>query len=100
MEGQAGIRVVGRQEIWGRGGCRKGKSFSPPLFNSRKDLNADLYDVLQARDIVLQSDGLEQTRALASDYANKAMKAIAAFSDGKAKDALGEMCAKTLKRRK
>jgi hexaprenyl-diphosphate synthase len=54
----------------------------------------------QARHIVLQSDGLEQTRALAQEYADKAMAAISSFPASEAKDGLEEMCVKTMKRRK
>ncbi|KAL9109650.1 MAG: hypothetical protein Q9227_005687 [Pyrenula ochraceoflavens] len=57
-------------------------------------------DVQNARNIVLQTDGLEQTRALAKDYADKAVQAISTFPEGEAKDALEEMCIKTLRRRK
>jgi hexaprenyl-diphosphate synthase len=49
---------------------------------------------------VLQSDGLEQTRALAQDYADKAIAAINDFTSSEAKDGLIEMAVKTLKRRK
>ena len=55
---------------------------------------------LQARDLVIQSDGLEQTRALAQEYADKAIQAISSFPPGEAKDGLEEMCVKTMKRRK
>lgn len=54
----------------------------------------------QARDLVLQSDGIEQTRALAEDYAEQAIAAIAPFPDSEAKDGLIEMAVKTLKRNK
>lgn len=50
--------------------------------------------------MVLASDGLEQTRALAEEYANRAIAAISAFPDSEAKDGLVEMATKTLKRRK
>jgi hexaprenyl-diphosphate synthase len=49
---------------------------------------------------VLQSDGIEQTRALAQDYAEKAIEAISSFPDSEAKDGLIEMAVKTLKRQK
>jgi hexaprenyl-diphosphate synthase len=55
---------------------------------------------LQARELVLQSDGLEQTRALAEEYANRAIASINAFPDSEAKEGLVEMAIKTLKRRK
>jgi hexaprenyl-diphosphate synthase len=49
---------------------------------------------------VLQSDGLEQTRALAEEYVNRAITAIEPFPESEAKDGLVEMAIKTLKRRK
>lgn len=48
----------------------------------------------------MQSDGIQQTRALAEDYADKAIAAISAFPDSEAKDGLIEMAAKTLQRKK
>ena len=48
----------------------------------------------------MQSDGIEQTRALAEDYANQAIQAISGFPDSEAKDGLIEMATKTLKRQK
>ena len=57
-------------------------------------------DVQMARDLVARSDGLEQTRALAQDYADKAAYAISRFPDSEAKEGLLEMCVKTTKRRK
>ncbi|MDI1485161.1 MAG: coq1 putative hexaprenyl diphosphate synthase [Ramalina farinacea] len=57
-------------------------------------------DVQMARDLVLRSDGLEQTRALAQGYADKAVDAIRTFPECEAKDGLVEMCVKTMKRRK
>merc|ERR1711939_128404 len=57
-------------------------------------------DVQRAREIVLQSDGLEQTRALAQEYADKAISSISVFPPGDAKDGLEEMCVKVMKRRK
>jgi hexaprenyl-diphosphate synthase len=56
--------------------------------------------LFKARELVLQSDGLEQTRALAQDYADKAIAAINYFPPSEAKDGLIEMAVKTLKRRK
>ena len=50
--------------------------------------------------MVLQSDGLEQTRALAEEYVNRAIASIDAFPDCEAKYGLVEMAIKTLKRRK
>ena len=55
---------------------------------------------MQARDIISRSDGLEQTRALAQEYADKAAQAISGFPESEAKDGLLEMCSKTMKRRK
>ncbi|KAL8788459.1 MAG: hypothetical protein Q9213_001682 [Squamulea squamosa] len=57
-------------------------------------------DVQTARDIVARSTGLEQTRALAQEYADKAVYAISSFPDCEAKQGLIEMCIKTMKRRK
>lgn len=47
---------------------------------------------------MLQSDGIEQTRALAQDYSSKAIAAIADFPESEAKDGLIEMAQKTIKR--
>ncbi|PVH76991.1 decaprenyl-diphosphate synthase-like protein subunit 1 [Cadophora sp. DSE1049] len=57
-------------------------------------------DVARARELVLQSDGLDQTRALAEEYANRAIASLDAFPESEAKDGLVEMAIKTLKRRK
>ena len=57
-------------------------------------------DVQLAKDLVLRSGGLEQTRALAQEYADKAADAISSFPESEAKDGLLEMCVKTMKRRK
>ena len=57
-------------------------------------------DIEIARDLVVRSNGLEQTRALAQDYADKAANAVCGFPDSEAKDGLLEMCVKTMKRRK
>ena len=57
-------------------------------------------DVQMARELVARSDGLEQTRALAQEYADKAAHAISKFPNSEAKDGLTEMCIKTMKRRK
>lgn len=54
----------------------------------------------QARDIVLASDGIAQTRALAQDYVDRARTAIAAFPESEAKTGLVEMCGKVMNRRK
>jgi len=57
-------------------------------------------DSAQARQIVLGSDGIAQTRALAEDYVDKAKKAIAGFPDSEAKSGLLDMCSKVMNRRK
>ncbi|KZF21792.1 putative hexaprenyl pyrophosphate synthetase Coq1 [Xylona heveae TC161] len=57
-------------------------------------------DVLRARELVARSDGVEQTRALAQDYADKAVAAISPFPESEAKDGLIEICVKTMNRRK
>ncbi|KAK1579410.1 polyprenyl synthetase [Colletotrichum navitas] len=57
-------------------------------------------DVARARQLVLQSDGIEQTRALAEDYSERAIAAISGFPDSEAKDGLVEMAVKALKRTK
>lgn len=49
---------------------------------------------------MLNSDGLEQTRALAQEYADSAGKAIQGFSDSEAKAGLQEMCVKVMRRKK
>lgn len=46
------------------------------------------------------SDGLEQTRALAQEYADKAAESIRILPRGEARDGLEEMCVKVMKRRK
>lgn len=57
-------------------------------------------DLETARDLVARSSGLEQTRALAQEYADKAVEAISGFPDCESKQGLIEMCTKTMKRRK
>ncbi|KAK3348357.1 isoprenoid synthase domain-containing protein [Neurospora tetraspora] len=57
-------------------------------------------DAARARELVLQSNGIEQTRALAQDYVEKAIEAISGFPDSEAKDGLIEMAVKTIKRNK
>ncbi|KAI8938961.1 hypothetical protein NX059_004811 [Plenodomus lindquistii] len=57
-------------------------------------------DVQRARDIVSRSSGLEQTRALAQEYVDKALDAIVSFPESEAKQGLVEMCTKVMKRRK
>lgn len=54
----------------------------------------------QARDLVVESDGIEQTRALAQDYVDRAARAIADFPESDAKNGLLEMCTKVMQRRK
>ncbi len=56
--------------------------------------------MIQARTLVIESDGIEQTRALAQDYVDKAAQAIADFPDSQAKNGLLEMCTKVMQRRK
>lgn len=56
--------------------------------------------MIQAREIVYRSNGVEQTRALAQEYADKAVGAISEFPESEAKSGLIEMCEKTMKRRK
>jgi hexaprenyl-diphosphate synthase len=55
---------------------------------------------MQAREIVSNSTGLEQTRVLAQEYVDKAIEAISGFPDSDAKEGLVEMCTKVMKRRK
>ncbi|KAF2088393.1 terpenoid synthase [Saccharata proteae CBS 121410] len=57
-------------------------------------------DVQRARDLVLRSRGLEQTRALAQEYVENAIQAISGFPASEAKDGLVEMCTKVMQRRK
>ncbi|RMZ81846.1 hypothetical protein DV738_g2096, partial [Chaetothyriales sp. CBS 135597] len=57
-------------------------------------------DVQRAREIVINSNGIEQTRALAQEYADKAIAAISAFPPGDAKAGLEDMCVKVMRRRK
>ncbi|KAJ5819773.1 Terpenoid synthase [Penicillium riverlandense] len=57
-------------------------------------------DVQKAREMVYRSDGVEQTRALAQEYADKAVAAISDFPDSEAKAGLIEMAEKTMRRRK
>ena len=54
----------------------------------------------QARELVLASNGIDQTRALAQEYADKALEAIKVLPDSEAKDGLVEMCTKATQRRK
>jgi hexaprenyl-diphosphate synthase len=55
---------------------------------------------MQARELVARSNGLEQTRALAQDYVDKAVSAISGFPESEAKDALVSMCTRVLERKK
>lgn len=55
---------------------------------------------MQARNLVIQSDGIEQTRALAQDYVDRAARAISGFPESDAKVGLIDMCSKVMKRRK
>ncbi|KAK4140442.1 isoprenoid synthase domain-containing protein [Dichotomopilus funicola] len=57
-------------------------------------------DIERARDLVMQSDGIQQTRALAEDYASKAISSLDQFPDSEAKEGLIEMAVKTLQRKK
>ena len=57
-------------------------------------------DVEMARELVGRSDGLEQTRVLAQEYADKAAHDISKFPNSEAKDGLVEICVKTMRRRK
>lgn len=57
-------------------------------------------DVQRARELVLQSNGIEQTRALAEEYSQQAIVALNSFPDSDAKDGLIEMAMKTIKRKK
>lgn len=72
-------------------------SLSPESLGSQTKM---LTRCVQARDLVMQSDGIQQTRALAEDYAEKAITAISSFPDSEAKDGLIEMAVKTLQRKK
>ncbi|KAL4930227.1 proteasome regulatory particle lid subunit RPN3 [Aspergillus undulatus] len=57
-------------------------------------------DVQRARDLVYRTNGVEQTRVLAQEYADKAIAAISPFPESEAKAGLIEMCVKTMNRRK
>ncbi|KAI9735923.1 MAG: coq1 putative hexaprenyl diphosphate synthase [Cirrosporium novae-zelandiae] len=57
-------------------------------------------DVKLAREIVLKSDGMEKTRALAESFANKAVRAISGWPEGDAKEGLKEMARRTMERKK
>ncbi|QDS77997.1 hypothetical protein FKW77_002273 [Venturia effusa] len=51
-------------------------------------------DVQKARELVLASDGLKQTRALAQNFVDRAINAIQFFPESDAKQGLVEMCNK------
>ncbi|PYH88892.1 terpenoid synthase [Aspergillus ellipticus CBS 707.79] len=57
-------------------------------------------DVQKAREFVIKADGVEQTRLLAREYADKAIASLADFPDSEAKAGLVQMCEKTMNRRK
>ncbi|KAK5158544.1 coq1 putative hexaprenyl diphosphate synthase [Recurvomyces mirabilis] len=57
-------------------------------------------DVQMAREMVVRSDGIEQTRALAQDYVDRAARAISGFPECEAKHGLIDMCSKVMSRRK
>ena len=57
-------------------------------------------DVEKARELVAQSNGIEQTRALAQDFAEKAGDALRAWPESEAKFALLEMRERVMKRKK
>lgn len=50
--------------------------------------------------MVVKCDGVEKTRQLAQEYADKAVAAISGFPDSEAKAGLIQMCEKTMNRRK
>ena len=57
-------------------------------------------DVQMARELVARSEGVEQTRALAQSYADKAVDAMRHFPGSEAKEGLLKMCVQTMQRRK
>ena len=71
-----------------------------PIFTYEHPLSCNADRQFQARQFVSRSDGVEQTRALAQEYADKAMEAIEGFPTCEAKDGLIDMCVKTMNRRK
>ena len=90
--------LVGRK-FSGKGDVQRVRQFR--LLSSGPSTRSELTIIhLQARDLVSRSSGIEQTRALAQEYADKAVHAISSFPDSEAKDGLIEMCVKTMKRRK
>jgi hexaprenyl-diphosphate synthase len=88
-------KLVGRR-FGQEGDVQRVSQISLPTVLETKDADFSI----QARDIVVSSDGIEQTRALAQEYADKAISSISAFPAGEAKDGLEEMCVKVMKRRK
>lgn len=59
-----------------------------------------LKSIFQARQLVIESDGIEQTRAFAQEYVDRASQAISGFPESEAKNGLLEMCTKVMQRRK
>ncbi|USW56664.1 Putative polyprenyl synthetase, isoprenoid synthase domain superfamily [Septoria linicola] len=103
--------TVSGQELGKPGGAdlELGLATAPLLFawKDNKELGtlvgrkfSEKGDAQKAREIVLQSDGIEQTRALAQDYVDKAAQAISAFPESEAKVGLINMCSKVMSRRK
>jgi hexaprenyl-diphosphate synthase len=62
--------------------------------------NKQLTYNIQARTLVIESDGIEQTRAFAQLHVDRAAQAIASFPESEAKNGLLEMCTKVMERRK
>jgi hexaprenyl-diphosphate synthase len=56
--------------------------------------------ISQARELVVASDGIEQTRAFAQEYVDRAAQALEIFPESDAKNGLLEMCTKVMQRRK
>ncbi|KAM3414092.1 putative hexaprenyl pyrophosphate synthase [Cercospora zeina] len=103
--------TVSGQELGKPGGAdlELGLATAPLLFawKDNKELGtlvgrkfSEKGDAQKARDIVMQSTGIEQTRALAQDYVDKAAQAIAGFPESEAKVGLLNMCTKVMSRRK
>ena len=63
------------------------------------ELNANKF-LFQARELVVASDGIEQTRAFAQEYVDRAAQALEIFPESDAKNGLLEMCTKVMQRRK
>ncbi|KAK6860904.1 polyprenyl synthetase [Apiospora arundinis] len=57
-------------------------------------------DVARARELVLQSDGVEKTRALAKEYCERAIAALDTFPKSVAREGLVKMAMMTLHRKK